>query len=238
MKGHVHSVQSLGAVDGPGLRYVVFLQGCPLRCAYCHNPDTWEYGAGEERGAEELVRQILRYRPYFGDKGGVTVSGGEPLAQPAFVEELFSRLRREGVHTALDTSGIGDPAAAERVLAHTDLTLLDLKFAAEEEYRRHCRGSLSAVLRFAALTAERNIPLWVRHVVVPGLTDQEEHLAALRRYVDDLPNVQKVELLPFHKLGAEKYRGLGRTDPLAEVPAMDPELCRQLQERWFSDLNG
>ena len=118
MKGHVHSVQSLGAVDGPGLRYVVFLQGCPLRCAYCHNPDTWEYGAGEERGAEELVRQILRYRPYFGDKGGVTVSGGEPLAQPAFVEELFTRLRREGVHTALDTSGIGDPAAAERVLAH------------------------------------------------------------------------------------------------------------------------
>ena len=228
MKGHVHSVQSLGAVDGPGLRYVVFLQGCPLRCAYCHNPDTWEYGAGEERGAEELVRQILRYRPYFGDKGGVTVSGGEPLAQPAFVEELFTRLRREGVHTALDASGIGDPAAAERVLAHTDLTLLDLKFAAEEEYRRHCRGSLSAVLRFAALTAERNIPLWVRHVVVPGLNDTVEDMRRIRDMAEGFPNLKKLEWLPFHNLCLEKYQSMGIPFPLQGVPPMDADRLEEL----------
>ena len=137
MTGRLHSIQSLGAVDGPGIRAVAFLQGCPLRCAYCHNPDTWEIEAAA------LAKRLLRYRPYWGKEGGVTVTGGEPLRQADFVAELFSILQAEGVHTALDTSCTGDLAAAERVLAHTNLVLADLKFLSEEDYRRYCRGSLS-----------------------------------------------------------------------------------------------
>ena len=139
MKGRVHSIQSLGAVDGPGVRYVVFLQGCPLRCAYCHNPDTWDFSGGMEREAADLVKEICRFKPYFGAKGGVTVSGGEPLAQAPFVEELFSLLHKEGIHTALDTSGVGDLEKARRVLSHTDLVLGDMKFATAESTARSRR---------------------------------------------------------------------------------------------------
>lgn len=145
MTGRLHSIQSLGAVDGPGIRAVAFLQGCPLRCAYCHNPDTWDPAGGEEIEAAALAKRLLRYRPYWGKEGGVTVTGGEPLRQADFVAELFSILQAEGVHTALDTSCTGDLAAAERVLAHTNLVLADLKFLSEEDYRRYCRGSLSLI---------------------------------------------------------------------------------------------
>ena len=153
MQGRVNSVQSLGAVDGPGLRYIVFLQGCPLRCKYCHNPETWDRLGGELRTAEELCKTILRYRPYFGENGGVTVSGGEPLWQPEFVAELFSLLHEHGVHTALDTAGAGDLTRAENVLRHTDLVLCDVKFPTEEGYRAHCGGSLEHTLDFMRLTA-------------------------------------------------------------------------------------
>ena len=149
MKGRVHSIQSLGAVDGPGVRYVVFLQGCPLRCAYCHNPDTWDFSGGQEREAAELVQEICRYKMYFGDKGGVTVSGGEPLLQPAFVGELFRLLHEEGIHTALDTSGVwADWDGACQVLEHTDLILGDLKFTTPEEYRLHCKADMEKPLAF------------------------------------------------------------------------------------------
>ena len=228
MKGRVHSVQSLGAVDGPGLRYVVFLQGCPLRCAYCHNPDTWAFDGGEEREAGDLVRQVLRYRPYFGEKGGVTVSGGEPLSQPAFVEELFRLLHAEGVHTALDTSGTGDPQAVRRVLAHTDLALLDLKFPTAEGYRVHCRGELSAAQRFAALAAEANVPLWVRHVVAPGLNDTVEDLRAVKSMAESWTGLQKIEWLPFHNLCLEKYRAMGVPFPLEGTPPMSEKRLEEL----------
>ena len=167
----------------------------------------------------------------------MTFSGGEPLFQPEFLAECLDLLQRAGIHTCLDTAGAG-LGEYEAILSRTDLLLYDVKHEAPEECQRVTGRSMERTLAFVEAVRRAGTPMWVRHVVVPGLTDQEEHLAALRRYVDDLPNVQKVELLPFHKLGAEKYRGLGRTDPLAEVPAMDPELCRQLQERWFSDLNG
>ena len=238
LTGYIHSLESMGLGDGPGVRCVVFLQGCPLRCLYCHNPDTQTAKGGEAVEPEALVRRLLRFRPYFDRSGGgVTFSGGEPLFQPEFLAECLARLRKAGVHTCLDTSGAG-LGAYEDILSCTDLLLYDVKHEAPEEYQRVTGRSMEWTLAFVEAVRRAGTPMWVRHVVVPGLTDQEEHLAALRRYVDDLPNVQKVELLPFHKLGAEKYRGLGRTDPLAEVPAMDPELCRQLQERWFSDLNG
>ena len=153
MTGYVHSIQSLGAVDGPGVRYVVFMQGCPLRCVYCHNPDTWLTEGGEEYTADELVRKALRFRPYWRNGGGVSVTGGEPLLQAAFVEEFFAKLHEHGVHTALDTSGVGNLAAAERVLRHTDLVLCDLKFLTKAEYRQYCRADFGQVERFLQLTA-------------------------------------------------------------------------------------
>ena len=228
MKGRVHSIQSLGAVDGPGVRYVVFLQGCPLRCAYCHNPDTWDFSGGQEREAAELVQEICRYKMYFGDKGGVTVSGGEPLLQPAFVAELFRLLHGEGIHTALDTSGVGNLEAARRVLEHTDLILGDLKFATREEYKTHCKADMEKILSFYRLAAELNVPLWVRHVVVPGLNDSLEDLRAIKALAESFPNLEKIEWLPFHNLCVEKYQSMGIPFPLAGTDNMDEAALQRL----------
>lgn len=228
MEGWVHSLQSLGTVDGPGLRYVVFLQGCPLRCVYCHNPDTWDPAGGAVMDTEELVEKILRCRPYFGTEGGVTVSGGEPLLQAEFVTQLFARLKREGVHTALDTSGAGDLGKAPALLAVTDLVLLDLKFPTEEGYRQHCRGSLGQTEAFAALVAEKQVPLWVRHVVAPGLNDTLEDMAAVKAWAQRQPTLEKIEWLPFHNLCLEKYQQLGVPFPLANTPPMDREKLDRL----------
>lgn len=228
MEGRVHSLQSLGTVDGPGLRYVVFLQGCPLRCVYCHNPDTWDPAGGAVMDTEELVEKILRCRPYFGTEGGVTVSGGEPLLQAGFVTQLFARLKQEGVHTALDTSGAGDLRKAPALLEVTDLVLLDLKFPTEEGYRQHCRGSLGQTEAFAALVAEKQVPLWVRHVVAPGLNDTLEDMAAVKSWAQRQPTLEKIEWLPFHNLCLEKYQQLGVPFPLADTPPMDREKLDRL----------
>lgn len=228
MEGRVHSLQSLGTVDGPGLRYVVFLQGCPLRCVYCHNPDTWDPAGGAVMDTEELVEKILRCRPYFRAEGGVTVSGGESLLQAEFVTQLFARLKQEGVHTALDTSGAGDLRKAPALLEVTDLVLLDLKFPTEEGYRQHCRGSLGQTEAFAALVAEKQVPLWVRHVVAPGLNDTLEDMAAVKAWAQRQPTLEKIEWLPFHNLCLEKYQQLGVPFPLADTPPMDREKLDRL----------
>lgn len=228
MKGRVHSVQSLGAVDGPGVRYVVFLQGCPLRCLYCHNPDTWDFSGGKETEAADLAKEACRYKMYFGEKGGVTVSGGEPLSQPGFVEELFSLLHREGVHTALDTSGVGDLEKARRVLAHTDLVLGDLKFATAAEYRRHCGADMEQALRFYRLAEEMGVPLWVRHVVAPGLNDSLEDMGKIQALAKGFSNLEKIEWLPFHSFCLEKYQKMGIPFPLAGTPDMDENELERL----------
>ena len=228
MTGRVHSIQSLGAVDGPGVRYVVFLQGCPLRCAYCHNPDTWDFAGGTEKEAADLVKEIGRFKPYFGTKGGVTVSGGEPLQQPAFVEELFSLLHKEGIHTALDTSGVGNLEAARRVLEHTDLILGDLKFATREEYKTHCKADMAKVLAFYRLAAEMQVPLWVRHVVVPGLNDSLEDMGKIQALAQSFSNLEKIEWLPFHNLCVEKYQSMGIPFPLAGTDNMDEAALQRL----------
>ena len=223
MKGRVSSLQSLGTVDGPGLRYVIFLQGCPLRCVYCHNPETWDPAGGREYAPEELVEKVLRCRAYFGEQGGVTVSGGEPLLQAPFVAELFRQLKAAGVHTALDTSGAGDLKQAAQVLDWTDLVLLDLKFPDEAGYRQYCRGSWAQTQAFAALAGEKHVPLWVRHVVVPGLNDSLEDLRAIKAQAESLPGFQKLEWLPFHNMCLEKYQQLGLPFPLAGTPAMEDQ---------------
>ena len=229
MKGRVSSLQSLGTVDGPGLRYVIFLQGCPLRCVYCHNPETWDPAGGTEYAPEELVEKVLRCRAYFGEQGGVTVSGGEPLLQAPFVTELFRQLKEAGIHTALDTSGAGDLKQAAQVLDWTDLVLLDLKFPDEAGYRQYCRGSWAQTQAFAALAGEKHVPLWVRHVVVPGLNDSLEDLRAIQAQAESLPGFQKLEWLPFHNMCLEKYQQLGLPFPLADTPALeDKDLARLL----------
>lgn len=231
MTGRIHSIQSLGAVDGPGIRYVVFLQGCPLRCVYCHNPDTWAAEGGDTVEADALVQKALRCRAYWGDSGGVTVSGGEPLLQAPFVEEFFAKLQAQGVHTALDTSGVGNLARAERVLRHTDLVLCDLKFLTQADYFQYCRADLTQVERFLQLTAMKGVPLWIRHVVVPGLTDSLEHLRLVKAKAESYPNLEKLEFLPFHKLCLEKYDRLGLEFPLRDTPAMNDAWLKLLLDK-------
>lgn len=227
MTGRVHSFQTMGAVDGPGVRFVVFLQGCPLRCAYCHNPDTWDPQGGEPYTPQAVCEKILRYRPYL-RHGGVTVSGGEPLMQASFVAELFRLLREQGIHTALDTSGTGNLEQAREVLAETDLVLCDLKFAEEDDYRTHCGASFDQVLRFLKLTQTMAVPLWIRHVVVPGLTDGPAQVREVARIAGRFTNLQKLELLPFRKLCAEKYERMGIPFPLADTPEMEEEALQRL----------
>lgn len=239
--GRVHSIQSLGAVDGPGLRSVVFLQGCPLRCAYCHNPDTWDFSGGTEMDAEELAKKLLRFRPYWGKNhgpvsggtvsGGVTVSGGEPLAQADFVLDLFRRLHAAGVHTALDTSGTCDLKVAEKVLAETDIALVDLKFLSEEEYLTRCHGSFAKTTAFLDLTKEMNIPIWIRHVVVPGITANVEYMKRVKEAAMSYPNLQKLEFLPFHNMCLEKYERMGIPFPLKDTPVMETDVWKELLEK-------
>ncbi len=230
MKGRINSFQSMGAVDGPGIRFVVFMQGCPLRCVYCHNPDTWSL-SGDEYGVDDVYQRILRCRPYFGEEGGVTVSGGEPLLQWELVSELFRKLKEEGIHTALDTSGaLGIHGAAE-VLQYTDLVLCDLKFSTHEDYRQYCNGSLDQVLAFLKLTEQMKVPLWIRHVVVPGLTDDIEGLCSIAKMAKQFSNFKKLELLPFKKLCASKYEALGIPFPLSDNEECPDEAIDKLMRQ-------
>ena len=229
MTGRIHSLQSLGAVDGPGMRYVVFMQGCPLRCAYCHNPDTWDYCGGEEMSAEKLVKKILRIRPYL-KNGGVTVSGGEPLSQAPFVTELFKLLHDENIHTALDTSGVCQIDEAKALLEHTDLVLADLKFSDEIQYKEHCGGNLKQVEKFLTLTEEMNVPLWIRHVVIPNLTDSLENLRNIKQKAESYKNLERIEWLPFHKLCENKYKLMGIDFPLSNTSEMKQEELDKLIE--------
>ena len=225
--GRINSFQSMGAVDGPGIRFVVFMQGCPLRCVYCHNPDTWSL-EGQEFSVDEVCQQILRYKPYFGENGGVTVSGGEPLLQWEFVSELFRMLKEYGIHTALDTSGAGSIHGATEVLKYTDLVLCDMKFSTKESYRQYCNGSLDQTLDFIKLAEHKQVPLWIRHVVVPGLTDDKESLTCIARLAKQFSNLAKFELLPFRKLCLSKYEVMGIPFPLADHEECSDEAIKNL----------
>ena len=230
MLGRVHSFESFGTVDGPGIRFVVFMQGCPLRCKYCHNPDTWNVAGGKEYEASEVATQVLKYKNYFGDKGGVTVSGGEPLLQIEFVTELFTILKKKGLHTCVDTSGISfqkdNPKQIERfekLLEVTDLFLLDIKHIDEAGCKTLTGQSNENTLAFAKYLSEKGKKVWIRQVIVPGYTDDEDTLTKTRAFIDTLKNVEKVEVLPYHTLGVVKYEKLGLEYPLAGVEAPKKE---------------
>ncbi|OUQ78493.1 pyruvate formate-lyase-activating protein [Flavonifractor sp. An100] len=220
--GRIHSVESMGLVDGPGIRTVVFLQGCRLRCRYCHNPDTWsmENHKALELRPQELVDRLVRFKPYYGAEGGVTFSGGEPLLQPEFLAQTLRLCQKAGIHTCLDTAGCG-LGSYEGILDHTDLVLLDVKHYTPEGYERITGQSMEAFEGFWQATQRKGTPLWVRHVVVPGLTDSREHLEGLEHYLKTWKHIQRVELLPYHTLGVHKYQTMGIPYPLEGVPAME-----------------
>lgn len=224
----IHSFESFGTVDGPGIRFVVFLQGCPMRCKYCHNPDTWEISGGSEKTAEEVAREALKYKSYFGGNGGVTVSGGEPLLQIDFLIELFSLLKEKNIHTCVDTSGIcfpqnGKTDKYDELLALTDLFLLDIKHIEDGAHKSLTGMSNAAPLAFARYLSGKGKPVWIRHVLVPGITDDDGALRELRAFLDTLSNVEKVEVLPYHTMGEVKYQKLGISYPLAGVKPPDKE---------------
>ncbi len=223
MIGRIHSFESFGTVDGPGIRFVVFLQGCSLRCQYCHNPDTWGAG-GKEYDVDSVIAQALRYKNYFGEKGGVTVTGGEPLLQIDFVIELFTALKAKGVHTCVDTSGITfreeDEKCVEKhkkLLEVTDLFLLDIKHIDDAACRTLTGKSNQNTLAFARFLSDNQKPMWIRQVLVPDITDDEDTLRDTRAFINTLATVEKVEVLPYHSMGEVKYKNLGISYPLEGV---------------------
>lgn len=220
MTGRIHSIETCGTVDGPGIRFVVFLQGCPLRCQYCHNPDTWETNGGHETTVDELVEEIQKYRSYMKfSGGGVTVSGGEPLLQADFVRALFKRCRKLGIHTALDTSGFQTiTPSVVALLAVTDLVLLDIKSTNAATYQTITGAPVDTSLLFARYLSDHQIPMWVRFVYVPGLSDNEDEIRAMAKFLLGLKNLQKTEVIPFHKMGEYKWAQLGYAYTLADTP--------------------
>ncbi|MCO8193595.1 MULTISPECIES: pyruvate formate-lyase-activating protein [Anaerofustis] len=231
--GKIHSIESMGLVDGPGIRTVVFLQGCNLRCQYCHNPDTWDLCAGEEMTVDEVINKIKRFKPYFKNNGGVTFSGGEPLMQPEFLLELLKKCKENDIHTCIDTAGYGK-GDYDEILKYTDLILYDIKHEDYEKYNEITRRKQDETLKFIKKVQENNIPIWIRHVVVPGLTDSEEHMKALKGYIDTIKNVEKVELLPFHQLGREKYKVMGIDYPLEDTEPMEKDVVEKYQKIFFN----
>ena len=228
MKGYVHSIQSLGTVDGPGVRSVVFLSGCPLHCIYCHNPDTWARQESQLTDASELAKKLLRFYSFI-KNGGVTFSGGEPLLQAEFVTEVASILKREGLHVAVDTCGAPLTPASERLMEVADLFLLDVKMTTEEDYERHTGGSLAATMALLDRLEEMGKDTWIRHVVVPNLNDTEEDILRLAELIKGYRCIKKVELLPFKNLCLEKYRTLNIPFALEETPPMGVEALERLE---------
>ena len=213
--GNIHSVESFGSADGPGVRYIVFLKGCNMRCKYCHNPDTWAKGGDNLKTPEEILQKALRYKTYWRDNGGITVSGGEALLQIEFVTELFRLAREKGVHTCLDTSG--NPFTREepffsqfnRLMEYTDLFMLDIKHMDPEGHKSLTGQDNANILDMAGYLSDNGKAMWIRHVLVPGITDDEEQLKQLRSFIDTLKTVERVEVLPYHTLGVFKWKELG-----------------------------
>lgn len=218
-------METFGTVDGPGIRFVLFMQGCALECRYCHNPDSWNTKAGEAKSVEQIMGEIAPYISYYkGSGGGITVSGGEPTLQAAFVAELFRACKETwNLHTALDSSGFCETSHLGQLLDYTDLVLLDLKAMEREAHRQLTGQPNDRILAFARHLSERGTKMWIRHVLVPGLTDEEEELLALGRFAATLNGVEKLELLPYHRMGAYKWQQLGREYSLEGVKEPAPE---------------
>ncbi len=226
IKGAVDSIESMGLTDGPGIRTVIFLSGCKLRCKYCHNPEMWTKGK-ENMTVDELVSKILRFRPYYGEDGGVTFSGGEPLMQKDFLIACCKELHRLGISIALDTAGVG-VGAYEEILENIDVVIYDIKHLDRDAYQELTGYPIEESLYFLEVCQRLQKPLWIRQVIVPGLHNKMEYIIKLKKYIASLQNVEKVEFLPYHTRGVAKYRRLGIPYLLEGVPEMDVEKCAEL----------
>ncbi len=223
MTGYIHSIESFGSVDGPGVRFIIFLQGCPMRCQYCHNPDTWALGKGEEMSVDELLDKAERFRPYWKEEGGITVSGGEPLMQLDFLLELFTEAKMRGINTCIDTSAVLFNrsetwfAKFEKLMSLTDTVLLDIKHINPSEHKSLTGHDNAGILECARYLSEIGKAVWIRHVLVPGITDNDEYLQNLADFLKSLGNIKRIDVLPYHTLGTFKYENLGIDYPLKDT---------------------
>lgn len=236
MPGYIHSKETFGTLDGPGIRYVLFMQGCPMRCLYCHNPDTWRTDGGTAVEAEDIIAEFNKNRSFYSN-GGITVSGGEPLLQIDFILKLFTLAKREGIHTCIDTSGItftdNDTDYRKKLdtlMQHTDLVMLDVKHIDDEKHRALTSHSNERVLKFAKYLEERRVPIWVRHVLVEGYTDNDADLIALGKFIGRLTNLKALDVLPYHTMGVAKYKELGITYALDGVKPTSTERAKRARE--------
>ncbi len=227
--GHIHSIQSMGTLDGPGVRFVAFLQGCPLRCGCCHNPDTWDFGGGDAVTAEQLVEKAVRYKSYFGNAGGLTLSGGEPLLQPIFCKQVFALCHQNGINTCVDTAGCVLNDAVKAALTHCDRVLLDIKYTNKALYTAHVGCDMEKPLAFLKYLQQQGIPTTLRQVIIPTLNDTKENIDALRHIAEEHTVVGKVELLPFKKICQVKYDQLGLAFPFAHLPTPDAATMQSLR---------
>lgn len=228
MKGYIHSIETFGMLDGPGIRVVVFLQGCALRCAFCHNPDSWNPTSETVMTPEELLKFVQRYKSYFKDTGGVTFSGGEPLFQSEFLLECLKLLKEDGIHTCLDTSGVGNNNY-EEILKYTDLVIYDIKALNDNDYEELVNFRMNRTEEFIKLCQSMEKSLWLRQVIIPGYNDNLEYIDELAAYIKTIQFVEKVELLPYHTKGIGKYKELNIPYPLTDVPDMDIDKCKDLE---------
>ncbi len=236
MQGRIHSLESFGTVDGPGVRYVVFFQGCPMRCAYCHNPDTWELNAGELMDSDYIIEQFERNRSFY-TTGGITATGGEPLMQIDFLTELFTKAKEKNIHTCLDSSGIAfnpnNPelmAKFDKLIKVTDLVMLDIKHIDPEKHFALTKQHNENILAFAQYLSDNGVDIWIRHVVVPGLTDDDVYLEKLGYFIGGLKTLKALDVLPYHTMGVVKYEKLGIEYPLKDVPAMSQKTALEKKE--------
>ena len=236
---NVHSIESFGTIDGPGIRYVVFLQGCPFSCLYCANSDTMKYGEGKDHAIDEIVKKAVNAKSYFAYGGGVTVSGGEPCSQARALTKFFKELKKEGIHTALDTNGHIMNHRVEALLEYTDLVLLDVKHIDSSMHEIVTGKSNEKTLAFADYLKKHNKPMWLRYVLVPGLTDKPEHLHQLGKHFKNFENIEKLEIQPYHKLGVHKWEHLGKEYPLEGVSENTPlqlEEAKTIFEQYFDEV--
>ena len=227
MDGYLDSIETMSTKDGPGIRSVIFMQGCKLRCLFCHNPETWSNKYNLEISADELLKRILKFKNYYGNNGGVTFSGGEPLLQPKFLIEILKKLKDFGIHTCLDTAGCGI-GYYEEVLKYVDLVILDIKATNSEKYFELTGNKMDEYNKFLEVCKKLNKKLWLRQVIVPGINDTLEYINELKEYIKNIPNVEKVELLPYTTLGIKKYQELGIKYKLENVPSMDNKKIMEL----------